>query len=192
MVKRIICVYLAFVLCVFVSHVSGEGLLPSLSKLEDVAIPSLGAVLHTYPFYEETDEDGVTVQHWFGVSEGHYNEYSRYLSDQGVSLVDYSTDNNQMTVRLIKDDIEFSFEYIPDEQKAIITYPSGAYDPRSKAAEQYYNEAVLLAEKDQYTEANERLKMIEDYQNYKDALKLSSYYSLAAYVRSSGSGLIYL
>ncbi len=176
--KRAVCYILTFVLCFMTSCTCGEGLLPSISELDDVKMPSLGNVLHRYPDNEWKQDDGTVVQTWYNVTEEMYSAFSNYLSTQDVALTDYTAENGQISAQLEKKGKSFSFTYIPGESKAVVSYPAGTCDQRSKEAEEHYNKAKALAAEEEYAKACDQLMLIEDYQYYKDVVDLYGPYYL--------------
>ncbi len=189
MKKRFVCFVLTMVLCFVFTYTVGEGLLPSLSELEDAPMPSLGSVLHRYPDNETVNSDKSVEQFWYDVSNEDYIAFSNYLSTQDVQLKDYSAENNQITATIEKNGKVFFFTYIPDVKQAIVVYPAGTCDAREKEAAAHYNRAKELAEEEKYDEACEELCAIEDAAWYKDTAYLNKSYiraSLEASLRQSG------
>ena len=169
MKKRVFCLLMTLVMFITVMAAFGEGILPSLKELDGTPLPSLGDVLHRYPDSYTLLEEGNSkenIQYWSHVMEDDYAAYGQYLADCGATVIDYSTENDEMSVTIGIGESSFCFIYQPKEQRARITYPKGVYDPRIKEAETHWRKARALLSSGQFAEAREEFYAIPDYAAY--------------------------
>ncbi len=169
MKKRVFCLLMTLVMFITAMAAFGEGILPSLKELDGTPLPSLGDVLHRYPDSFTPLEAGSSkenIQYWYHITEDDYAAYGQYLADCGATVIDYSTENDEMSVTIGIGESSFCFVYQPKEQRAIITYPKGVYDPRIKEAETHWRKARNLLSSGQFAEAREEFYAIPDYTAY--------------------------
>ena len=163
--KRIVSFTLA---CMFaIVHIAcAEGLLPTLTDVYGIPMPSLGGVLPRYADSVTEAEDGSSVETWNNVSEEDFESFSSYLEEAGAALQDYAVKGGVFEATIAKNGRTFYFSYDPGTQTAIVSYPEGTYDERAFEAEAHYNAAKGYMEAGQYEEA---IAAFEELGNYSDA-----------------------
>ena len=174
MMRKILCVLLILVLCFQFTNATLEGILPSLSELDGTPMPSLGDVLHRYPFSEKKNDKDETCQEWLQVTEADYEAFSIYLTEVGAVLQDYSIENREITSTIAVNGKTFIFQYKPESQTAIVKYSAGTYDSRSYEANKHYEKAIELMEADKYAETYDELNLIDDVDQYPPASQLAT------------------
>ena len=122
--KKIFAALLA--LCMLVSSSAmAEMVLPGLSSVFGVDMPSLRRSALVDPVSEETTEDGGKKLTFEGITEDIFNDFSSYLSTFGCTLADYSVTGSTLTATVAKENATFTFEYNYETLQAVVTYPSG-------------------------------------------------------------------
>ena len=115
---------LVLILCLAVpSFVSAETVLPELSSVFEVTMPSLRHCAKADPVNEETTEDGGKLLTFEGITEDIYNDFNRYLGEWGCTLSSLSVSGNTMTAILARENAFFIFAYNYETQQAVVTYP---------------------------------------------------------------------
>ena len=166
MKKRVYGAALALLMCVISLTAFGEGLLPALSDVYGVAMPSLGDVLKRYADSEEKEANGSTVQHWNGITEDDFESFSAYLAECQVELRNYTVENGVFSAMIGKNGREFRFEYNPKAETASIVYPKGTFDERSYLASCRYELAKRLMNEQKYEDA---VTLFEELKEYSDS-----------------------
>ena len=110
--KRVFCLLTVLVMMLTATAAFCEGIFPSLRELDGTPLPSLGDVLHRYPDRYSPAAAGSsedTVQVWYQVTEDDYAAYGRYLADCGAAVVDYSAENDEMSITVGIGESSFRF-----------------------------------------------------------------------------------
>ena len=154
---------LAILMCVISLTAVCEGLLPSLSDVYGVAMPSLGDVLNRYADSEEKEESGSTTPYWSGISADDFEAFSAYLAESQAELRNYSVENSVLSAMIGKNGKEFRFQYDPKAETATIVYPKGTYDERSYQASCKFELAKRLLDAGQITESYKTLQALRGY-----------------------------
>ena len=162
---------LAILMCVISLTAVCEGLLPSLSDVYGVAMPSLGDVLNRYADSEEKEESGSTTQYWSGISEDDFEAFSAYLAESQAELRNYSVENGVLSAMIGKNGKEFRFQYDPKAATATIVYPKGTYDERSYQASCKFVLAKRLLDAGQIMESYKTLQALQGYKEAENLIK---------------------
>lgn len=151
--KHAFCIIVSFVVCFITLTVYSEGLLPSLTDVYGVPMPSLGEALNRYADSEEKQEDGSIIQKWNGISEDDFDAFSTFLTGTRAELRDYSVENNVFSAMIGKNGKEFYFSYDLQAKNAVVIYPKGTYNEQDFRASSQYGLAKRLMGEKKYEDA---------------------------------------
>lgn len=165
-VKQIIITMMVTALLFSAQAVYAESILPSLSEMIGVAMPSLGEALKKYPDSETENEDGSITEQYSHVTNKDYETFGTYMGKMGAELGEYKVEGGVLTAEIRCNGSACSFSYDNAKQEAKMTYPAGTYDKWTKDAKDHYNEAQLLLEEDRIEDALAEIFMIQQYDTY--------------------------
>lgn len=145
--KKAFTIIILFLTVSICSITIAEGLLPTLSDVYGVEMPSFCSVVDRFPDQISNTEDGSTEEIFLSVTEEQYTSFGELLGINGCEMVDSNVEGNTFRAVVKKDGRTFKFSYDTSEGTVVINYPEGTYDPVVHEAEAEYTEAeTLLAE----------------------------------------------
>lgn len=165
-IKKMAIVLLVIALLITSQTVLADSILPSLSEMIGVAMPSIGEALKKYPDSEVENEDGSITEQYSHVTNKDYETFGTYMGKMGAELGDYKTEGGVLTADIHYNGSTCGFSYNNAKQEAKMTYPDGTYDKWTKDAKDHYNEAQLLLEDDKIEDALAEIFMIPQYDAY--------------------------
>lgn len=123
--KKLVSVIMVVALIISAATGSSEGLLPGITSLFGVEMPSLSAVVLRLADEESIDSDGNQVVTFYGVTETEFDQFSEYLDTFGCELTDYSVTGSVMHAVIAKQGATFSFSYDTADGTCVLVYPNG-------------------------------------------------------------------
>ena len=121
---------------------AAEGLLPSISEIVGVEMPSLRDTLGRWPDAIEALPDGGSAETWLGVTEEQYTKFGNALGKAGCEMADYRTEGTAFIAEIAKEGKTFTFRWDAGDGTAVLTYPAGTVDGAVRAAEDQYQTAL--------------------------------------------------
>ena len=166
LIRRIAVILLTSAFLFHAPGIPAEGLLPSFKEVAGIEMPSLGEALERYPDSETENGDGSVTEHYTNITEGAYNTFSGYLSDQGAEAVNPELANGILTAEIRVKGASVFLVYNSRTGEADVTYPSGTYDGRTKNAKLHLAEAERLLNAGKANDAYAEILAIADYEQY--------------------------
>ena len=127
------CFSLCFVLILFVSTASSEGLFPSLNELFGTAMPSIGTALERNPSTTGENDNG-SFEEYRDFTYEDYTAFGAYLAGNAAEVKDTAVTENTFTVTLLVRGETMLLSYDWSSQTAAVIYPPGTRPEMEKKA----------------------------------------------------------
>lgn len=164
--KRIIIVLSTIIFLLAMQTVQAEGVLPSLTEVEGIGLPSLGEALRRYPDNEMKNEDGSVTELYINVTDMDYDTFRAYMTEQGAEPGDCRNENGVLTAELKVRGVSFSFSYDSFRHEAKVTYPAGTYNDWIRNSKMLLSSVQKNLEENNAGEAIAGILRIPQYENY--------------------------
>lgn len=172
--KRIVVMIVITILLVVFSAAYADGLLPSLTDVVGISMPSFGETANRFP-EEESEEVGSTIERYINVSEEEFNSFNIHLEEIGASIQDYSVSNNVLTATILYKDSSMSIQFDSKNAEIILTYPPHTFDGWLVKYKRDYADGVEKRNNKDWDGAVEAFTMAGDYSDAKTQIMQTRY-----------------
>ena len=169
--RKALSITVAFLLTLSLISATAEGLLPTISDVIGVEMPSLYDTLERYPDAVEDLEDGSASETWLNVTQDEYAAFGNSLGKSGCAMAEYHTEGTLFVAQIEKEGRFFTFEYDAADGKATLIYPVGTVDAATKAAEDRYQIALQAIEAGDYDAAARVFMELRGYRDVDNLLE---------------------
>lgn len=101
-----------------------DGILPSLTDLFGVDMPSMSVALRRLPDEETMLDDGSVCQSYSNVTECDFNIFGRHVDEYGCAMGTYTVAGGILDAVVEKQGSSFSLRYDDNEGTAVFVYPA--------------------------------------------------------------------
>lgn len=103
---------------------AADGLLPDLTEIYGIDMPSMSAALRRVPDEETVLDDGSIRQRYSGVKEYDFDIFGKYAEEHGCSMGEYTVKDGILDAAVEKQGASFSLLYDSNEETAVLIYPA--------------------------------------------------------------------
>ena len=160
-------IILSMIIFLFVTQtVRADGVLPSLTEVEGIGLPSFGEAIRRYPDSEIKNEDGSVTELYTYVTDMDYDTFNAYMTEQGAELGDCRIENGVLTAEFKVGGVSFNFSYDSFRYEVKVTYPAGTYNDWTRNSKMLLFSVQRNLEEGNADEAMANILRIPQYKNY--------------------------